>query len=237
MEINLGLKCALVTGSSSGIGRAVVDKLLSDGLIVFGWDKVKSGRADNNFIESIVDLLDDEQIDIALNSLEKNAQIDAVIHCAGWMKTATLENVDLSNSDDMWRVQVRSITQMVKTLLPAMRKAGKGRIILIGSRVANGKAGRSQYAAVKASLIALARSWAAEVISNGVTVNVVSPAATNTGMLSDTSRETQAPKLPPIGRFIDASEVASLVAYLLSPQAAAITGQNFMICGGSSLDI
>ncbi len=59
-----------------------------------------------------------------------------------------------------------------------MAAARDGRVVLIGSRVAQGKAGRSQYAATKAALIALARSWAAEVIAAGVTVNVVSPAAT-----------------------------------------------------------
>jgi NAD(P)-dependent dehydrogenase (short-subunit alcohol dehydrogenase family) len=96
-------------------------------------------------------------------------------------------------------------------------------------------AGRSQYAATKAALIALARSWAAEVAPRGVTVNVVSPAATATAMLEDPSRASAAPKLPPIGRMIQPEEVAALVTFLLSQQAAAITGQDIQICGGSSL--
>jgi NAD(P)-dependent dehydrogenase (short-subunit alcohol dehydrogenase family) len=94
---------------------------------------------------------------------------------------------------------------------------------------------RSQYAAVKAALIALARSWAMELASSGITVNVVSPAASNTNMLQSTTRASSSPKLPPIGRYIEPAEVASLIAYLLSTPAAAVTGQNLQICGGSSL--
>ena len=121
------------------------------------------------------------------------------------------------------------------TLIPKMTECGNGRVVLIGSRVAAGKAGRSQYAATKAALIALARSWAAEVAPRGVTVNVVSPAATATAMLDDPKRASEAPVLPPIGRLIQPEEVAALVSFLLSTHAAAITGQDIQICGGSSL--
>jgi len=96
-------------------------------------------------------------------------------------------------------------------------------------------AGRSQYAATKAALVALARSWAAETAAAGVTVNVVSPAATETAMLADPARATVPPKLPPLGRLIQPGEIAALVAFLLSPDAAAITGQDIQICGGASL--
>ncbi|WP_265442232.1 SDR family NAD(P)-dependent oxidoreductase [Bradyrhizobium sp. SEMIA] len=81
----------------------------------------------------------------------------------------------------------------------------------------------------------MARSWAIELAPRGVTVNVVAPAATETPMLKDPARADVAPKLPPIGRYIRAEEVAHAVAFLLSPEAAAITGQQLVICGGSSL--
>jgi NAD(P)-dependent dehydrogenase (short-subunit alcohol dehydrogenase family) len=110
-----------------------------------------------------------------------------------------------------------------------------GRVILIGSRVSQGMAGRSQYAASKAALVALARSWAAETAAMGITVNVISPAATDTPMLTDPGRSTTPPRVPPLGRFIRPEEVASLVAYLMSDQADAITGQDISICGGASV--
>jgi 3-oxoacyl-[acyl-carrier protein] reductase len=110
-----------------------------------------------------------------------------------------------------------------------------GRIVFIGSCAAQGMAGRGQYAATKAALSALACSWAAELAPRGVTVNVVSPAATQTAMAQDPARALTAPKLPPIGRLILPEEVAGLVLHLLSPLGAAITGQDIQICGGSSL--
>jgi NAD(P)-dependent dehydrogenase (short-subunit alcohol dehydrogenase family) len=135
----------------------------------------------------------------------------------------------------MWQLHVDALMRMADVLVPRMKQAGRGRVVLVGSRVARGMAERSQYAATKAALVALARSWAAEVVANGVTVNVVSPAATATAMLDDPARKTAAPRVPPIGRLIQPQEIAALVAYLLSPDAAAITGQEIQICGGASL--
>ena len=110
-----------------------------------------------------------------------------------------------------------------------------GRIVLLGSRTSAGQAGRSQYAATKAALVALARSWAAELAPRGVTCNVVAPAATDTPMLRDPARAGTVPRLPPIGRLIAPEEVAALVAFLLGEEAGAITGQQLVVCGGASL--
>jgi NAD(P)-dependent dehydrogenase (short-subunit alcohol dehydrogenase family) len=81
----------------------------------------------------------------------------------------------------------------------------------------------------------MARSWAIELAPRGITVNVIAPAATDTPMLHDRSRTSVAPRTPPIGRFVRPEEVAALTAFVLSHEAAAITGQQLVICGGSSL--
>lgn len=110
-----------------------------------------------------------------------------------------------------------------------------GRLIAIGSRTSRGAAGRSQYVATKAALVGMVRSWAAELAPRGITANVVAPGATQTPMLSAPGRQTSPPKMPPMGRLIASEEVAAMVNYLLSAEAAPITGQELVLCGGASL--
>jgi len=223
---------AVVTGSSSGIGLAVVQSLLSDGWRVKGFDVAPSAVEHVNFSPVRVDLCDGAA---AETSARDALDATALVHAAGVLRVGSLQDLSPSDGELMWRLHVDSVSRIASLLLPAMAAARRGRVVLIGSRVARGIAGRSQYAATKAALVSLARSWAAEVVASGVTVNVVSPAATQTAMLEDPARFNTAPKVPPLGRLIQPGEVASLVGYLLSPAAAAITGQEIQICGGASL--
>jgi 3-oxoacyl-[acyl-carrier protein] reductase len=241
--LNKAPRTALVTGSASGIGLAIAEQLASEGWLVIGWDKASSTSPSvtPGLHHQRVDLSDPMQISEALVTLKKAKHAPmALIHAAGFMSAGPLS--DMANrkrqakAQTMWQVHVHAVSQMVAALLPAMQKKKCGRVVLIGSRVANGMPMRSQYAASKAALISLSRSWAAEVIGDGVTVNVLSPAATQTQMLSSPSRRQVAPKLPPLGRFIQPQEIAATVSFLLSDHAQAITGQNLKICGGASLD-
>ncbi len=228
---------ALVTGSSSGIGKAIVERLLIEGWAVVGFDKSPPSISHALFKTLAVDLTQAKAIAGCLEQLEELQTLPTVVvHAAGFMHAGPIETSQLESSEGMWRVHVAAISQIAQKLLPVMRASHSGRIVLIGSRVAGGIANRSQYAASKAALVSLARSWAAEVVANGVTVNVVSPAATETGMLADPNRIAAPPKIPPIGRLIQPDEIAATVSYLLSSNAAAITGQNIQICGGASLD-
>jgi 3-oxoacyl-[acyl-carrier protein] reductase len=223
---------AVVTGSSSGIGLAVVRSLLADGWRVKGFDVAPSAVEHANFSPVRVDLCDGAAAEAAARDA---LTATALVHAAGVLRVGSLQELSPSDGELMWRLHIDSVSRIASLLLPAMAAARRGRVVLIGSRVARGIAGRSQYAATKAALVSLARSWAAEVVASGVTVNVVSPAATQTAMLEDPGRSNTAPKLPPLGRLIQPGEVASLVSYLLSPAAAAITGQEIQICGGASL--
>ena len=223
---------ALVTGSSSGIGRAIAQHLLDGGWRVTGLDLATATITHSAFNSVGVDLTNADALRAAAESV---GELDALVHGAGVLRVGNIGALDHAGGALMWKLHVDAATQLADTLIPKMTQRGNGRVVLIGSRVAAGKAGRSQYAATKAALTALARSWAAEVAPRGVTVNVVSPAATATAMLDDPKRASEAPVLPPIGRLIQPEEVAALVSFLLSTQAAAITGQDIQICGGSSL--
>jgi NAD(P)-dependent dehydrogenase (short-subunit alcohol dehydrogenase family) len=167
--------------------------------------------------------------------LSQLGSVSGFVHAAGVLRVNGIGQLVDADLDLMWRIHVSALAHIANVLMPYMVEQKNGRVVLIGSRVAQGLAGRSHYAASKAALIAMAKSWASEVVAQGVTVNVVSPAATQTAMLDDPARQTASPKVPPLGRLIQPQEIASLVGYLLSPMAAAITGQDIQICGGSSL--
>ncbi|QGZ58724.1 SDR family NAD(P)-dependent oxidoreductase [Paraburkholderia acidiphila] len=223
-------KRMVVTGASSGIGYAIAKQLLAEGQDVIGLSRSAPDLDHPRFTWYAADLDDTAAI---AGLAQQLGAVDGLVHAAGFMKTARLGELDEASGEAMWRLHVAAASALANALVPAMREGG--RIVLIGSRVSGGAAGRSQYAAVKAAMVGMARSWAIELAPRGITVNVVSPAATATPMLSDPKRTSSAPVMPPIGRYVTGEEVASMVAYLLGPQAGAITGQQIMICGGSSL--
>jgi NAD(P)-dependent dehydrogenase (short-subunit alcohol dehydrogenase family) len=221
---------ALVTGSSSGIGEAIARRLLSDGWEVAGFDRAPPTLEARRFTSIAVDLADASALAQAV-AAERN--VTALVHAAGCMRVAPLGELDAEEGVGMWRLHVQAATLLANAIAPHL-PAG-GRIVLIGSRTAAGAAERSQYAATKAALVGMARSWAIELAPRGITVNVIAPAATDTPMLHDRARGAVAPRTPPIGRFVRPEEVAALTAFVLSDDAAAITGQQLVICGGASL--
>ena len=221
---------ALITGVSSGIGAAIAELLLQEGWRVTGLSRTLVKRDNPAFISLSVDLLDTAALKQALTTLP---QIDAVIHAAGMMKAAPLGDLDEKTSEKLWQLHIR-VAEVLANQLATQLPEG-GRIVLIGSRTSTGAAGRSQYVTTKSAMKGMVRSWAAELAPRGITANIVAPGATETPMLSQPGRESSPPKLPPIGRYIQPQEVATLVSYLLSPAASAITGQELVICGGASL--
>lgn len=226
---------AIVTGSSSGIGAAISRRLLADGWRVDGWDLAPPSIRHEWFAAQAVDLRDVPAIPDQVMATMAGGPLQALVHAAGLLRTGELGALAHDDALPMWQLHVHAATALAQGVLPAMRAAGQGRVVLIGSRVWRGLAGRSQYAASKAALVSLSRSWAAEVVDRGVTVNVISPAATDTPMLVDPQRASVPPRLPPIGRLISPEEIAALTAFLLSSEAGAITGQDIAVCGGASL--
>ena len=223
---------AVVTGSSGGIGKAICEELLTAGWRITGVDLSPATIEQSAFTHQALDLSHQQQTSTVAAGL---VHVDALVHAAGVLRVAPIGKLDAKAGELMWKLHVDAASLLADALVPSMVERGFGRVVFIGSRVAQGLPGRGQYAATKAAVIAMARSWAVEVAPNGVTVNVVSPGATATPMLKDPARAGSAPRMPPMGRLVEPHEIASLVTYLLSPAAAPITGQNLNICGGSSL--
>ncbi|QGU10817.1 SDR family oxidoreductase [Leclercia sp. J807] len=224
------MRSAIVTGASSGIGEAIVNRLLAEGWQVTGISRRGVDNANPNFTSLSVDLCDTVTFSAALNALPVP---QAIIHAAGMMAAAPLGELDPAVSARLWGLHIHTAEILFNHFAPRM-SAG-GRLVAIGSRTSQGAAGRSQYVATKAALVGMMRSWAAELAPRGITANVVAPGATQTPMLSAPGRETSPPKVPPMGRLIAPEEVAAMVNYLLSAEAAPITGQELVLCGGASL--
>lgn len=221
---------ALVTGVSSGIGAAIAQRLLAEGWRVTGLSRRPPEQTHPALTWIGVDLADDQALDGVLANI---GMLDAIVHAAGFMRTAPLGALDPADGAAMWHLHVAVASRLVDRLIE--RLATGGRIVLIGSRTMQGAAGRSQYAATKAALVGLVRSWALESASRGITVNLVAPGATETPMLRDPGRAGTPPRLPPLGRYVQPEEVAGLTAFLLGPDAGALTGQTLTVCGGASL--
>lgn len=221
---------ALVTGVSSGIGAAIAQRLLAEGWQVTGLSRRPPEPPHPALTWIGVDLADDQALDAVLADI---GPLDAIVHAAGFMRTAPLGALDPADGAAMWHLHVAVASRLVDRLIE--RLAAGGRIVLIGSRTMQGAAGRSQYAATKAALVGLVRSWALELASRGITVNLVAPGATETPMLRDPGRAGTPPRLPPLGRYVQPEEVAGLTAFLLGPDAGALTGQTLTVCGGASL--
>jgi NAD(P)-dependent dehydrogenase (short-subunit alcohol dehydrogenase family) len=220
---------AVVTGCSSGIGLAITRRLLADGWAVTGLSRTETSL-DGKFEWLRADLSEPDSLADAVSALRP---VDALVHAAGFQRTAPLGELDPSALAGMFTVHVAAASVLANALVPSMPDGG--RIVLLGSRTSTGSPGKSQYAATKAALMGLGRTWAQELAPRAITVNVLSPGPTDTPMLKDPGRAATPVRMPALGALVDPDDVAALAAFLVGPHGKSITGQNYVICGGASL--
>lgn len=232
-EPNTAPHCVL-TGAASGIGLALAARLLAAGWRVTGVDIAPTAIADYEPYRHLICDLSDAAALRALCAGLSGCGPTALVHCAGLVRTGGTLDTRIEDAELLWRLHDVAPMALAQALVPQMPD-GRGRIVLVSSRAVLGRSHRLAYAATKSAQIGLARSLAAELIGRGITVNVVAPGAVDTPMLNDPKRGA-APQVDlPLGRLINAKEVAAAISFFLGEEAGAITGQTLYVCGGASL--
>ena len=227
-------RIVLVTGGNRGIGRTIAEEFLAQG------DKVavtsRNGDAPEGALAVSADVTDTDSLDRAFAEIEeKLGPVEVVVANAG----ITRDNLLMRMSDDEFEAVVdTNLTgtfRTVKRAITGMIRAKKGRIVLISSVSGlYGVPGQANYSASKAGLVGLARSITRELGSRGITANVVAPGFIRTDMTDELPEKAQKEYLStiPAKRFAEATEVAKVVRWVSSDEAAYISGAVIPVDGG-----
>jgi len=227
-------KVAVVTGSSRGIGRAIAERFVAEGYKVAV--TARSGEGPEGTLTVRADVTDAAAVDAAFTEVEAQlGPVEIVVANAGITKDTLLLRMTEDDFDTVISTNLGGTFRVVKRASKGMLRARWGRVILISSVVGlYGSAGQINYAASKSALVGFARSLTRELGSRGITANVVAPGFIETDMTASLPEDTQAEykRNIPAGRFATTDEVAGVVAWIASDDAAYISGAVIPVDGG-----
>ena len=229
---------ALVTGATSGIGRAAARELARHGaeVVVHGRDVARGDAVVDTITAdggkarfAAADLSDQAQLD---DLVEQAGNVDILVNNAGIAWFGPTAELDAAAFDELFAANVRAPYFLVAALAPKMAARGSGSIINVGSQAGHvGMSGIAAYSATKGALAALTRSWAAEFSPAGVRVNLVAAGPVYTPIQPRESAEAVGAGTI-MARVAEPDEIAGMIAFLASPRASYITGAVVAVDGG-----
>ncbi|MBJ7549426.1 3-oxoacyl-ACP reductase FabG [Marinomonas ostreistagni] len=235
-------KIALVTGATRGIGKAIAEALVANGMTVVGTATSEAGAASiseylgENGKGVVLDVSNDESVDAVIKQINEEFGAPTVlVNNAGITRDNLMMRMKMDEWDQVINTNLTSVFRVTKACLRGMTKAKFGRIVTISSVVGSmGNAGQANYSAAKAGLEGFSRSLAAEIGSRGITVNCVAPGFIATDMTKDLPEEHKANLVSkvPAARLGEPTEIAAAVAFLTSDAAGYITGETLHVNGG-----
>jgi 3-oxoacyl-[acyl-carrier protein] reductase len=229
----------VITGASKGIGLATAKRLNAIGHQVIGLARHKPDQSfPGEFIE--VDLADADATRQVADHIARQYSVSHLVNNIGITRSEALEDVDITQFASIIDLNLRPAIQLTQAFLPAMKAQHYGRIINVSSLVVVGLPFRTSYAAAKAGLISMTRTWASELATTGITVNAIAPGPVETELFRVNSpvgsaSEQRFLQRVPMQRLAQPDEIAAAIAFFASEDASYITGQTLFVDGGSSL--
>jgi len=241
-------KVALITGSSRGIGAAMADKLALNGyqVVVNYKNSLESAeslvrsiqKAGGRALAIRADVSHSGEVAGMIDEIESRlGRLDLLVNNAGIVRDSLVQNMTEKDWDEVIGTNLKGVFNCCKASIKTMKRRRWGRIISISSVTGQrGRKGQANYAAAKAGVIAFSKSLALELAPWNITVNVVVPGFTETGMTASMPEKARAKILGeiPLGRSCRPEEIAGMVCYLASEEAGYISGQIFNVdCRGA----
>jgi NAD(P)-dependent dehydrogenase (short-subunit alcohol dehydrogenase family) len=236
---------AIVTGAAKGIGRAISERLITDGFYVIAVDMDKEGGANlasdynDQLLEfKLMNICDEQSVkELFADIVSRFGAVNAVVNNAGIIRDNMIWNMTADDFDAVVNVNLKGTWLMCREAAVIMKKQSQGRIVNIASRAWLGNRGQSNYSASKAGVVALTRVLALELGKYNISVNAIAPGLIDTPLTQKLGKDV-------LQKLIDAqpsksmgspADVANAVSFLASEKTQFITGQTIYVDGGKSI--